>query len=211
MMPRLRSALTAGFVFFSLNSVFGGENPAPTNQEVLSRIFTAPILKLLTDSLPPAAPLVIRESPGKGLEAWLIQNLTDSCLAQKYLVYSSPDSGVSYGYALEISGAGVQIQYHSAGRRWLFFKKGVRRTFEGDFHLRALRPDRQVLYSRRVAVAYQDVIPAGLLERVENPDLPFTQGTKSGSSVINRWLEPVLVTATTITLIYLFYSLRSTK
>lgn len=211
MMPRLRSVLAAGFVIFSLNGGFCGESPAPTNQEILSRVFTAPILKLLADSLPPAGALVIRESPGGGLEAWLIQNLTDSCLAQKYLVYSSPDSGVSYDYALEISGARVQIQYHSAGRRWLFFKKGVRRTFEGDFHLRAIRHDRQILYSRRVMVSHQDVIPAGLLERVENPDLPFTQGTKSGSSVINRWLEPVLITATTITLIYLFYSLRSKK
>lgn len=141
----------------------------------------------------------------------MIQNLTDSCLAQKYLVYSSPDSGISYGYALEISGARVQIQYHSAGRHWLFFKKGVRRTFAGDFHLQAMRPDQQIIYSRRVTVSYQDTIPAGLLEEVENPDLPFTQGTKSDSSVIKRWLEPVLITATTITLIYLFYSLRSTK
>lgn len=211
MMRHLRSVLAAVFILLSMNGAFCRENATPTNQEVLSRLFTAPVLTLLADSLPPSGTLVIRDSPGGGLAAWLIQNLTDSCLAQKYLVYSSPDSGVSYDYALEISGARVQIQYHSAGRRWLFFKKGVRRTFTGDFHLRVIRSDRQILYSRQMPVSYQDVIPAGLLERVENPDLPFTQGTKSGSSVINRWLEPVLITATTITLIYLFYSLRSNK
>lgn len=206
------------FAFLALLLMGGSAARAqpPSNQELLAQLFISPVLKVLGDSLAPApAPrLVIAPAApsGDSLNVWLQQILTDSCLSRNYLVYSTPDSTDGRAWIIKIETARARIRYAPGGRKWLFFGGGrVRRSVESYFHLTITGGQHQVLYSRPISGSYQDVIAAGAVAEVEKGPFRFTQGTKSGSKFIKRWLEPVLITAATTAVFYMFYSLRSEK
>ncbi len=186
------------------------QSTVTTNQEVISRTFISKIINVLTDSLRIKEPLTIKAGT-EPLSNWMAQILTDSCLSKNYLVYSSADSGIANKYSVLISDASVKIEYRSGGKKWLFFNKRVHRSFQGSYHLQISNPDGRIVLSRINSVHYQDIIPSGAEKEVENQGLAFTKGTKSVSSFIKRWLEPVLVTATTASVVFLFYTLRSER
>lgn len=184
----------------------------PTNQEVISRIFVTPFLEILSDSLNIDDTISIESAQKELFANWTAQILTDSCLRRKILVYSPPDSGKgSAGYSIVVSDPRVQITYQSAGRRWLLFRKGLNRWIEGGYHLQITDREQRVLLSRYITGFEQDIVPNNAIDTIENDALPFSKGTKLESTFIKRWLEPVIITATTMTVVYLFYSLRSQK
>lgn len=183
----------------------------PTNQEVISRIFVTPFLEILSDSLNINDTISIESEQKELFSTWMAQILTDSCLRKKILVYSPPDSGGMADYSIVVSDPRVQITYQSAGRRWLVFRKGLNRWIEGGYHLQITDREHRILVSRYIAGFEQDIVPHSAIEVIESDNLPFTKGTKLNSTFIKRWLEPVIITATTMTVVYLFYSLRSQK
>lgn len=183
----------------------------PTNQEVISRIFVIPFLEILSDSLKINGSISIESAQKELFSNWTAQILTDSCLRKKILVYSPPDSGGMADYSIVVSDPRVQITYQSAGRRWLVFRKGLNRWIEGGYHLQITDREHRVLVSRYILGFERDIVPNNAIDAIESDTLPFTKGTKLGSTFIKRWLEPVIITATTMTVVYLFYSLRSQK
>jgi len=190
---------------------FSQHSVPPTNQEIISRMFVTPFLELLSDSLNIDGAISIKSAQNELFSNWTAQILTDSCLRKKILVYSPPDSGEAADYSIVVSDPRVQITYQSAGRRWLVFRKGLNRRIEGGYHLKITDRERRVLVSRYIAGFEQDIVPNNAIEAIESDALPFTKGTKLGSTFIKRWLEPVIITAATMTVVYLFYSLRSQK
>lgn len=202
--------LAAVSIIFSTIS-FSQQSALPANQEVISRIFVTPFLEILSDSLNVNGTISI-ESASKGLLSnWTAQILTDSCLRKKILVYSPPDSGEIADYSIVVSDPRVQITYQSAGRRWLLLRKGVNRWIEGGYHLQITDREHRVLVSQYIAGSEEDLVPNNAIDAIESDALPFTKGTKLHSPFIKRWLEPVIITAATMTVVYLFYSLRSKK
>lgn len=187
---------------------------SPSNQELLARLFITPVLNVLSDSLTPASRLVIAPPApaGDSLNVWLQQILTDSCLSRNYLVYSTPDSTDGGARMIAMETPRARIRYMPGGRKWLLWGRGrKKRLVESHFHLTITDGQHQVLYSKPISGNYQDVIPASAVAAVEKDPFRFTKGTKSGSKFIKRWLEPVLITAATTTVFYMFYSLRSDK
>jgi hypothetical protein len=205
-----RYSLTVILIFFSL-SVFSQQDKVLSNQEIISRIFNNPVIQILTDSLNISGSLAIRSAQPEFLSSWIAQNLTDSCLERNFLVYSPPDSINIADYSVVISDPQVETTYRSAGRRWLFFKKGIERSVQGEYHLLITNKEHRVLISRQISGFEKDVIHEGSINQIEAENLPFTKGTKIGSTFIKRWLEPVIITAATMTVVYLFYTLRSEK
>lgn len=197
-------------ILYSVNA-FAREPQPPSNQEIISQIFTPPVLRILTDSLKIKESIAIKSSEPEAFASWVAQILTDSCLSKNFLVYSPPDSGVISVYTITVSNPWVEITYQSAGRRWLLFKKGFRRTIEGGYHLQITDGEQRVLLGRQISGMVQDVIPEKMIERVESNNLPFSKGTKLKPAFITRWLEPIVITAATMTVVYLFYTIRSEK
>lgn len=188
----------------------------PSNQELLAQLFITPVLNVLSDSLKvdhATRLVIVPPTPsGDSLNVWLQQILSDSCLGRNYLVYSTPDSAVGRQQIVAIETPRARIRYVPGGRKWVFFGSSrQRRSIESHFHLTITDGQHRVLYSRPILGSYQDVLAGGAVAVVEKDPFRFTKGTKSGSKFIKRWLEPVLITAATTTVFYMFYSLRSDK
>jgi hypothetical protein len=197
-------------IFFSLNA-FPQTNEVLSNKKIISDIFVNPVVQVLSDSLNFSGSVTIRSAQPELLSSWAAQNLTDSCLEKNFLVYSPPDSINTADYSIVISNPQVEITYRSAGRRWLFFKKGIERSVQGEYHLLITNKEHRVLLSRQITGFEKDVINEDVIKQIEDENLPFTKGTKIGQTFIKCWLEPIIITATTMTVVYLFYTLRSEK
>ena len=195
---------------FSVLSLAAGyaQTDVPRNQDVLSQLLIPSTIAILTDSLQIDSGVVINSERNAVFENWIVQILTDSCLSKNFLVYSDADSS-KMKHKIMVSSPFSEIAYRSAGRKWLFFKKGLHRDVQGGYRLQVENPGGRLIYSGNITGQYSDVMLSGAQKNVENPDLGFTKGTKSSSSFIKRWLEPVIITAATATVVYLFYTLRS--
>lgn len=197
-------------LFLILLTGFAKPQESPrSNEDVAADLLVHSTLEKLKTSLPDVVAITVYAPSGNNIEGWFKQILTDSCLQENYLVYSYPKKDSADAVLLEISGTAVEINYKSIGRKWLIGSKGFQRTITSKSHLQFRNKENQVLFSQEITGEYQDVISGDFLKKAENEALPFTKGTKSADPFIKRWLEPVIITASTMTVGYLFYTLRS--
>ncbi|GEM_PF-6259588 len=209
-MPVNRFYILWGVLFFlSGQACLLPQEKTPTNQDILIRLLISPALKLIKSNIPSQKGLSITSPDNSPLSKWLVQILTDSCLQQKYLVYSPPRSDSVSAYVVEVTAAQSEIQYRSGGRKWLVFPGDVKREVQGSSHLQIKDERGRVLSSQEIRGRYADHIPRKVLPVMENEKLEFTRGVHQPSAFRKKWLEPILITATTATVIVLFYTLRS--
>lgn len=209
-MPLNRFHIVWGVLFFlSGQSLLLPQDKTATNQEIIARLLISPALKLIKSNIPPQEEISITSPDNTPLSKWLVQILTDSCLQQKYLVYSPPRSDSLSAYMVEVTAAEIKVQYRSGGRKWVVFPGKVKREVVGSSHLQIKDETGRVLSSQEINGRYEDKISRNILPVVENEKFEFTRGEHRPSVFRKKWLEPVLITATTATVIVLFYTLRS--
>ncbi len=183
----------------------------PSNETILREKLLAPVLEEVVLRVPARGKVAFQTKIKAGLAEWLVRNLSDSCLSRNYLVYSPPPQDSGKVYRVELSDVNIKLIYRARGGRLGIWGGGWERRINMSLHLAITKPDGQMLVSRNVAGTWQDRIQSKDISQIENPNLPFTVGTKSDSRFIKRWLEPVLVTGATATVVYLFFSLRSDR
>ncbi len=190
----------------------GGTSP-PENAAVLARLFSGAVLAAMERHLLPSAPLVIEiqneDNDDPSLKRWLQQVLEDSSVKNNFIVYKRVGKPLNLNFYVYLGRPEVQITYRSRGRKWLLFSREYEREVRVGFHLQIISPEQKIVYSGQVERDFVDRISPGEVDRVENPELPFTVGTKATSAFINKIVEPVLISGATLTVIYLFYILRS--
>ncbi len=208
-MPVNRFYILWGMLFFLLGQTFLlPQDKTPTNKEVIARLLISPALQLIKTTTPLQGGLSISSPDNTPLSKWLVQILTDSCLQQKYLVYSPRTDSVST-YVVEVTTPQIEIQYRSGGRKWGLFPGNVKRRVIGSYHIQIKDEKGRVRISQEISGTYEDKISRDALPDVENEKLEFTRGVHYPSTFRKKWLEPVLITATTATMIVLFYTLRN--
>ncbi|NIR72255.1 hypothetical protein GWN42_16280 [candidate division KSB1 bacterium] len=86
----------------------------------------------------------------------------------------------------------------------------IDRTAGVHFYLRIVQnPDRKILWSGTIEASKADALPAELLRRSENPNVPFTQGKLTSETGKGKLFQTVLISGATGVIVYLFYALRS--
>ncbi len=189
--------------------VWGQEVPE-SNEERLMKLLTPPVLELLADHLTDSTAVQFHFPNNNQFGRRLSQNLSDSCLVRKYLVYSTADSLTVPGIDVVISNTVPQVHYRVAGRNLLRRVNRVDRHIEGSFHLQMReRPGGKLIASNQVKKQAVDTIEKRRIKEVENSALPFTIGKWETSETRKKWLEPIMITGATATVILLFYTLRS--
>jgi len=202
--------------FILINSIFAAmllfaDESTPgilSNEEVARQIIVEPVLQQLFKEIPDSAILtfLIKETNAE-LSGWTKQNLVDSCIAHGYAVYDEVDSIPGSFEIIEIRSAEISFEYKSSGKKWLFLNKGYKRIVNCEFHISITKNTGKIIFSKRFSNIFEDIVPN--IKMVENKRLSFTKGKKLDSSITNKLIEPVLITASAATVVYLFYSLRS--
>lgn len=209
----IRRVLTFSIVFGFFLIHQGSADSIPSNRQLAVRLMVEPALQHIyhyssLSSAPQALLFPPNESDSE-LSRWFRQSLIDSCVARDYTVFVNSSNARDSLISVEIAQPDITFEYRSAGRRWVFFNKGYLRQVKSDFHLSIKTEQGRVLLSRRFNDEFQDGIKD--INAIEDKDLTFTKGRKTGSAIAKRLLEPALITAATVTMVYLFYSLRSGK
>ncbi len=186
-----------------------GQDSTKTNLQLLQDQMVQPVVRALDSlNLPPQA-IAIQVTGEDELSAWIEQKLKEEVLSKGWNLYLADSSFTKDdGVMVQISGANVEIQYRSKEKNWLFRTTRYLRQVEGVFSYQIVRAG-EILAVKEKHFRYRDEVPAGELKHLENPLLPFSRGTRYSSPWIDRFLEPVVITAATLTVVYLFYTLRS--
>lgn len=179
-----------------------------SNEKVARKIIIKSALQQVFNQIVDTTQLtIIIKETDANLSRWMKQNLVDSCIAHGYTVYDELNHIPGSFTIVEISGAEISFEYRSAGKKWLFFNKGYKREAKCRFHLSIRKSSGRIVFSKQISNIFNDTVSN--IKKLENEQLPFTKGTKSGSSIAKKLIEPVLITASAVTVVYLFYSLRS--
>jgi hypothetical protein len=200
-----------------LCSVFGlsaYSNSIPSNEDIAEKLLVETAVKQVYLHANKFGTLVFPNVRTGGeysaLSEWMQQSLIDNAISADYSVYletgDPPDSAI----AVEITGQNITFEYESIGNKWLFFNKGYKRSVKSGFHI-SIREEKngKVLLSQQFSENFEDTVSN--IAVIEDEKLTFTKGKKLNTSLGKRLIEPVLITAATITMVYLFYSLRSGK
>ncbi len=190
-------------------AIASGQETTETNEQLVARCIIEPFWQSITPHIDHHSRLQIIPVDPSEMNQWTSKMLTDSCVHRNYFVYSSADSSVQADYQIRISDATSQISYRSSGRKWLVGSRRFKRTVTVRYHLQILDKNAQLLVSRRIENSLSDHLSGIDTDEIENPELSFTTGTKTGNSFIKRWIEPAIITAATSFVIYTFYTLRS--
>lgn len=117
---------------------------------------------------------------------------------------SRPDSILSY-YRIDYQPVSSRVQYDV----YPTDSDSLQRTLRLECYLRLTHPDNRLTVSTTQVDSITDIIGRDELERIENSQLPYTQGEIPENRNWRRFLEPTLVSVLTGVVIYSFYSLRS--
>lgn len=192
-------------------NLYGDQDKAVLSNEVVAKnLIVEESLKRIYLHIPKYSKLVIKVSEERPeISKWIQQNIIDSCIVQNYSVYINSDDPKDSALVVDISNPNITFEYHSLGSKWLFFKKGYKRVCKSSFHFSIRDHNRMVITSQNFTNSFSDTLSN--ISKVENEKLTFTVGKKFDSLIGEKIIEPVLITASTITMVYLFYSLRSGK
>lgn len=181
-----------------------------SNEAIAKKLLIEPALQQIYFHADKSSRLIIQnQGENSDLSMWMEQNVIDSCFANNYSVYSKLSDSMDSTIIVEITQPSITFAYHSIGNKWLFFNKGYKRLITSNFHISITEKNGKLLFSQNFSDNFADTLSN--IAEIENERLIFTKGEKIKSSIGKQLIEPVLITASTVTVVYLFYSLRSGK
>lgn len=192
-------------------SALGAQPPGNTpvsNAELIKRFFVEEPLRQLEKVYDDSAEVILTVSPKNSLAKWIWGQFVDAAVSAKIRMVR--DEKLKR-FKVEIDSPAISISYAGAGHKMLILQDKYRRKFEGRFHLRITEPSGQIVVSQPFRTMFTDTLKSNELKAVENSRLAFTHGFKTPSKKVHSWLEPALLTASTLAVFVLFYSLRSGK
>ncbi|MGH1363939.1 MAG: hypothetical protein ACRBF0_10310 [Calditrichia bacterium] len=198
------ATLVASILSSPLQAQYAGKS----NDVLVSELLTERILPVIEEKLVNPSPLRFTTPKPSPLATWIEAKLTEACLQKEYVVYSSADS-VKTISLVRFSNPQVKIVYQAAARSWNLRTSEYSRDVMLTMQLEVVDANGVVQASIPIEEIYADRISRSDFASLQKSPFSFLRGTKKDSGLIKRWLEPVAMTAATMTVIYLFYSLRS--
>jgi len=192
-------------ILLSVGSVWG---QVPTNLDLLQGMVPRPVLEAVDSLSPTPVPIVIESQSSSEINNWLVQQIRKELLAKNFSVLDKSDtSGVDLTIVIE--DLQLFIMYRGIDRDLLLRVSKYERSMETflTFYIKNNRESILYTYSKRNE--QKDVLSRSQLKEVESTFFPFSQGQKIESGIMNKLIEPAIITAATVGAIYLFFSLRS--
>lgn len=181
----------------------------PTNEEVLTKLLVYPILGVIDSLELGDVPIKIDLHEPTSLGNWVVKDLHRELLKRKIQVFDTIAMASDRMLFIEIERVQSDIMYQSKKRDLLYRTSKFERNINSFESFTILNELGKVLASGSNKLNFRDTLNRSDLKNIENSFHPFTMGTKLESKFIKRFLEPTLVTFSTLGVVYLFFSLRS--
>jgi hypothetical protein len=140
---------------------------------------------------------------------WWKANIRKFLIERNFLVNENDFELNDDNFYIVLERAQLDIKYFPSKRNIFLKTSDYQRNISGSFSFFIKDQVGIVLFSRSKEFTEIDEIKASSINDIENSFFLFTYGTKMESKFIKRLVEPILVTAATVGVVYLFYSLRS--
>ena len=192
-------------IFLSVWSVWG---QVPSNLDLLQVMVSRPVLEAV-DSLSPTPERIMIESESSSeMNNWLVQLIRKELLTKNFSLLDKSDTS-NVDLTIVIEDLKSVIIYRGIDRDLLLRVSKYERSMETflTFYIKNNRESILYTYSKRNE--QKDVLSGSQLKEVESTFFPFSQGQKIESGIMNKLIEPAIITVATAVAIYLFFSLRS--
>ncbi|OGB67013.1 MAG: hypothetical protein A2Y94_10310 [Caldithrix sp. RBG_13_44_9] len=180
----------------------------PSNLDLLQGMVSQPVLNAV-DSLATAPVRIMIESKSSSeFSDWLVQQLRKELLSKNYWLGADVDTS-QVALTIVIEDLKSEIVYRGIDRDlWLRVSK-YQRSIETllTFYIKNNRESILYTYSKRNE--QKNVLSKSQIDQVENNFFSFSEGQKIESGIVNKLIEPAIITIATAGVIYLFFSLRS--
>ncbi len=177
-----------------------------TNQEIIKELVMNEIfnsIEMLSDK-PDSIQIILRGQ--SDIEKWVVEKLRTEVLERDITLLENNQDSV---FQIIIEKIETQITYRGKNRSILLSYSNYEREIRAIISFFLKNERNTVLFNFSEELKNIDLITRNSIEKVENRLLPFTVGSKAESKFIKRFFEPIIVTAVTISAVYLFFSLRS--
>lgn len=197
------------FVLLLISNFFYSNNcysQIKTNQEIIKGLVINEIFNSIEklSAKPDSIQIILRGQ--SDIEKWIVEKLRTEVLDRGItLLENNQDSS----FQIIIEKVETQITYRGKNRSILLNYSNYEREIRAIISFFLKNEHNTVLFNFSEELTNIDLITRNSIEKVENRLLPFTVGSKAESKFIKRFLEPIIATAVTISVVYLFFSLRS--
>ena len=202
---------SAGLVFL-MGLMWPGLTAQPaSNLEILHRILVNSIIAGI-DSVRSGEQGVSVEVSGPDDMAPWVQRMVRTNVMQKDIVYydkTFPDMMDHLTVVVEELDA--RIVYRSKHRNLLLRTTDYQREVYSVLSFYIKNKDESIRYSYSKSVDEADIVSRKDIEQIENSFYSFSRGQFVESAVSKKIVEPLLIAVTTLGVIYLFFSLRSSS
>lgn len=192
-----------------LISVIMAQERLVTNETILENLLYQQLQTVL-DSLPGISRgIAVSADSTNQLSNWIKQKSIQWLLKQGVSVVETGMKEADSYFQLHFQNPVVQINYYEEGHDLLLRVKKYRRRVE--FFLPFIVKDaaNRLRFTYSDVLQYEDELGRSQKDRVENQLFSFTRGKTVTSKWIKFFLEPMVVTLSTVAVVYLFYVLRS--
>lgn len=209
----LSKTLNKCFIALGIGLLFGfpsvGFSQIPTNQQILAQLFSRPIIEVLDSLAIQKKTLAVETGDSNELGKWIQEKVKQALMEENYAIYplaglQSKSIPVVYLKSLQ-----TEIVYRPTKINWFLRTSRYKREIKASLLFYITGKNGSVVFTADKNLQYADEVNRSDISRIENPLYSFSVGTKLESKTIKRLVEPLIITTSTIGMVYLFFTLRS--
>jgi hypothetical protein len=208
-MEKTKNMYKVGLLWLILGLSVSGSAQISSNVDVLRDVFLNPVESCLDSIAEPASAIRIKDEASSEIGKWLTENLRKRLLNNGFSVYESDSVRNLWDYTVVLETVEANIYYRPIGRDLILRDNKFERQFYTLFSYYIKNKNESIEHTHSKSKVVKDTLTSTQLKEVENNLLPFSKGRKLETGWKQKIFEPVIVTAATIVVIYLFFSLRS--
>lgn len=199
--------LAAWLAFGTLCELRADEGSTKSNAEVMSEVCGRAMEKFCAESkIPDTASVSVNIGTGEanGFFAPVFVQVLRQHFSTLYSRHSNAATEIS------VSIGGVSVQYGEAFSEGMFSGQLCKRTIEVSVRLSVTRnEDGKLLWADTETASQSDTVYVSAIRELQRTSLSVSSGVEPAPSLLERFLEPVIIGGAAGVVVYLFFTIRS--
>ena len=193
------------FAIFLFTAMFCAASEIPTNVELASLAVDDAAARIVEKFNLSADTILVFEATGDGEAGRFVTGKLAARLSEKFRLETNPSPGIS---KLSVSVVRAVVSYDHQERQRFWSRAWLTRRAEIALLCR-FDDSRGRIQAEEIVATRSDRISLMMLESVEQDGIIFGKPKSSAGGWLSNWFEPILASAVTGIVVYLFFHIRS--